>query len=661
MNAPRWPGRPPERLEARIVIERDGTITARSGKVEYGQGIRTGFALIVAEELGVAINRVRVELGETDQVPWDMGTFGSMSIAVDGRALRAAAARARTLLVERAAARFGSPVDALALRDGRVVAPDARELSYQQLTADEPLTGAIPDEPDGPPSGEPAADAPLRLEGPAIVTGRAQYVADVRLPGMLRGHIRHPPVFGAHPGRIDERRAKAMPGVVAIVRDGDTIGVVAERSEQARAAAEALEVDWLRSSAPPPPPVDVVIRDDGAVNRMFVGARVVEARYHVPHIAHASIGPSAAVADVRPRDADVYVSTHRPFAVRDEVAALLDFPPERVHVHPRMTTGLYGRGNLTDAPLDAVRLSRAVGRPVLVEWTREEEFRLSPHRPRLDAHLEAVLDGAGAIAAWRSDITTNSHAYGGGAAAPGMLAMTAGRNSVPPYRLGAAAVSLHVVASEVRTGPFRSLAAAPNVFAIESFVDELAHAVRQDPLAFRLRHVEDERLRRVLEHAGDASAWRTARGQGRGRGVACAIYHGTYVAAVAEVGVSPQGRIRLERVWCTADPGHLVHPDGARNQIEGAIQQAASWTLLEALRIDDGEVTSVAWPDYPIATFADAPDAIAVAFTADEHAPSTGIGEVGTVPTAAAIANAVFDACGARLRRLPLGAAPIRT
>jgi nicotinate dehydrogenase subunit B len=321
-------------------------------------------------------------------------------------------------------------------------------------------------------------------------------------------------------------------------------------------------------------------------------------------------------------------------------------------------SGMYGRGNVTDAALDAARLSRAAKRPVLVQWTREDEFRQSPHRPLLDALVSAAVDDAGRIVAWRYDTTTNSHAYGGAAAPSRMLEMTSGRNAVAPYRFGTSEVTLHVVPSVVRTGPFRSLAAAPNVFAIESFMDELAHASSQDPIAIRLRHLDDARLKRTLEAVRDASGWMTrSRQSGRGLGVACAIYNRTPVAEIAEVVVSTDGKIRLECVWCAVDPGPLVHPDGARNQIEGAIQQAASVAILEELRVSNGQVIAEAWTDYPIATFFDAPREITVLFTPEAGAPSTGIGEVGTVPAAAAIANAVFDACGVRSRRLPL--API--
>jgi len=656
-----WGEHLPERVEQRIVITPAGDIIARSGKVEYGQGIRTGFAKIVAEELAVPLARVRVELGETDTVPWDMGTFGSMSTATDGAWLRAAAACARRMLLERAASALGAPAAALQIRDGCVAAPDGCTVSFAELVAAEPLQGPVPEEPVVPYTPAPLDSAPLRLEARDIVLGRARYAADVRLPGMLRGHALHPPAAGAHLESVNDRAARAMPGVVAVVHDGDFVGVVAERDEQAEAAVRALEVRWNATDAAAVEPVDLVLRQDRGVREaMTGGARRLEAAYHVPHIAHGSIGPSAAVADVRRDEADLYVATQRPFAMRDAVAELLRLAPERVHVHPQVMSGMYGRGNMGDAALDAVQLSRAVGRPVLVQWTRTDEFRLSPARPVLDAQLEAALDASGAIVAWRSDVRTNPHTYGG-AMPPRAMAMTSGRNAVPAYALGSAEVLVHVVPGAIRTGAFRSLAAAPNVFAIESFVDELAHASGQDPIAFRLRITEDARLRRVLETVRERSGWGSRpREAGRGFGVGCAVYHGTYVAEVAAVRVAAGGRVRLERAWAVVDAGRLVHPDGARNQIEGGVQQAASWTLLEELRVEGDAVTTTSWRDYAVATAHDAPAAIDVAFVPAGTAPSTGIGEPGSVPTAAAIANAVFDACGARVRRLPITADRVR-
>lgn len=656
-----WPDSGPERIEARLSIERDGTVVARSGKVEYGQGIRAGFAMIVAEELDVPLERVRVELGETDRVPWDMGTFGSLSTATDGKALRRAAAHARNLLLERAARHFDLPVAELDTGDGSVHAPDGRSVAYGELTATAPLAGLIPDSARGRPTTQPAPDAPRRVDALAIVTGRARYPADVRLPGMLRGHVLHPSMPGSRPLAVDDSEARALPGIIQIVRDGDLVGVVAERDEQALAGANALDVEWGAPEPPAGEPFESLLRSDEGVDDVLAGAaRRLDAHYHVPHMAHAPIGPSAAVAEVGEQSAHLYVATQRPFGLRDEVAAILGLQAEQVHVHPQTMGGMYGRGNMHDVALDAVRLARAVGRPVLVQWTRTEEFRLSPHRPELDAEVAAALDADGTIAAWRYHERTNPHTYGSAGVPASVIEMTSGRNAVPPYRLGCARIRLQVEPTPIRTGAFRSLAAAPNVFAIESFMDELAHAAGQDPLAFRLRHIDDPRLRRVLEGVAERSGWEERpRGAGRGFGIACTIYHGTYVAEVAEVVVGEGGRVRLERVWCAVDAGRLVHPDGARNQIEGGVQQAASWTLLEELRHDGSRITTTSWRDYTIATAHDAPRAIDVVFTGDSLVPSTGVGEPGSVPTAAAIANAVFAACGARVRRLPLGPAAV--
>ena len=660
-NAGRWPAPPAEWLEKRIAIEPDGTVVVRSGKVEYGQNIRAGFARMAAEELRIPCERVRVELGETDRAPWDMGTFGSMSTAVDGKALRAAAAYARCLLIERAAARFNLPAAELATEDGCVIAPDGRRVRYAELTANAPLTGLVPESVAVRAPG-PVEDRPQRAEGIAIVSGRATYAADVRLPGMLRGHVLHAPYQNARLLKIRTDLAWQVPGVVRIVREDDFAGVVAERGEQALAAVRLLKPEWAPGETPVADTIHLTLRGEEGVAAAFArAARVVEASYHVPHIAHASIGPSAAAADVRPEGADLYVACQRPFGLRDTVAALLQLPADRVHIHPQVMGGMYGRGNTDDAALEAARLSRAVGRPVLVQWTREEEFSHSPCRPVLDATLRAAVSEAGEITGWRSSVTTNPHTYGGGAAPPpAVLEMTSGRNAVPAYRVGSAEVKLSIVPGALRTGAYRSLAGAPNIFAIESFVDELAYLARQDPIGFRLRMIDDPRLRHVLETVRRMSGWdQRAPQPGPGFGVACAIYHGTYVAEVVEVSVPPDGRVKLERAWAAVDAGRLVHPDGARHQIESGIQQAASWTLLEELKHEGRAVKTTNWRDYPIATFHDAPRQIQVEFTGQFDAPSTGVGEPGTVPTAAAIANAVFAACGARLRRLPLTPASV--
>lgn len=614
------------RIEDRIRLEADGGVTLFSGKVEFGQGIRTAFAKIVAAELGIAVDRVTVVLGDTAQVPFDAGTFGSRSIAQDGEILRRAAAAAKPL-----------------------------------IAAGRPLVGPIPD--DAPVSATPLAAEPRRIEARDIVTGAARFVADVRLDGMLRGAVARPPVRGARPAAVDDHAAREMPGFVMVVRDGDLVGVVAERQAQAVAAAQALEIEWTVPAMSADETVSIPINEDAGVEAaLAASATRVAADYSMPYISNAPIGPSAAVADVRGDGATVYAGTQRPFGLRDEVAAATGLPVQSVRVIPLMPSGTYGRNSLGDCAIEAARLSKACGRPVLLQWSREEEFAQGPARPACALDIEAGTDANGLFTAWRYDEHTNAHGYGGSldkARAP----FTSGRNAAPPYLVPHLAVTLHIEPSPLRTASFRSLAAAENVFAIESLVDEIAFARGDDPLDLRLRNTNDPRLRAVLEAVAERSGWRgRAGGDGSGLGLACTLYaHGTYIAQVAEVFVASNGRVRLGRFWCAIDPGRVIDANGVRNQCEGAIVQSASWTLLEELKQRDGRVASTGWDTYPIATFRDAPTGIDIHIVGAASEPPTGVGEPPGVPVAAAIANAVFAASGARVRELPITADRVRT
>jgi nicotinate dehydrogenase subunit B len=648
-----WDRRDPERLEQRIRVEPDGSITALSGKIEFGQGIRTAFAQIVADELDVPIERVHVVLGDTDQVPFDFGTFGSHSVAQETPLLRKAAAFARHQLIERASAKLGLPVEQLETEAGIVVGGHKR-VAYAELLDSEPLSGTIPAEVALMPEKRRSyAGRPIpRLEARDIVTGKATFIADVRLPGMARGVMVRPPARGAKLRSLDDSAARAMPGVIAVVRQGDVVGVVAEREEQARAAAGAVVAEW-HAIPVEGPTAEVPMRSDADVDARLRAASVRLAQtYVLPPIASAPIGPSAAVADVRGYGATMYVGTHRPFGVRDQIAKTLGLPEKKVRVLPQITSGTYGRNSSADAAVEAAILSKGSGRPVLLQWTREEEFAWSPSRPEAVLEISAGLDAGGRIVAWRYDEHTNVHTAAG--LDPQVLVVTSGRNAVPPYTGFPARVTLHIEPTRLRTANFRSLAASENVFAIESFMDELALLSGQDPLAFRLRHIEDDRFRVVVERVAERSGWHERPGARRGRGIACTEYHGTYVAQVAEVEVSLSGAVRLVKVWCVVDPGQTLNPEGVRNQIEGGIQQSASWTLKEELLHRDGRVMNTGWDTYPIATFRDAPESIEVFVEGDENAPPTGVGEPGAVPTAAAIANAVYAASGARLRSVPL-------
>jgi CO/xanthine dehydrogenase Mo-binding subunit len=451
------------KLEQRIRIEADGTVLALSGKVEYGQGIRTAMAQLVADELDVPFERVKVVLGQTDSVPWDIGTYGSQSLAADGRTLQLAAARARDLLLERASRWLDVDRAQLETADGTVrCTRDGRAVDYAELVANDALAGDIPES--FPCKSEAArrwiGQSVRRVEALDIVTGRARFVADTRLPGMLRGQVLRPPVRGARLRALDDADARAMRGVVAVVRDGDFVGVVAEREEQAVAAVQALEAEWDIPPVPEAAGIDLVLRDAGNVDDGFArAAHVVEATYTIPHIANAPIGPSAAVADVNADGATIYCGTQRPFALRTEVAGLTGLPEDKVHILPQITSGTYGRNSSGDAAQEAARLSKAVERPVLVQWSRADEFTLSPNRPEVVAEAKAAVDADGRIVAWRYDQLTNPHTYVA-TVTPEMAGATSGRNAIPLYRIPSMKVSLHVEPGGVRTAAFRSLAAA---------------------------------------------------------------------------------------------------------------------------------------------------------------------------------------------------------
>lgn len=656
-------------IERRIRLDPDGGVTAFSGKVDFGQGIRTALAQLVAEELDVPLEQVRMVMGETDLVPNVGGTWHSDSVHVEGAALRRAAAAARGQLLARAGKRLGVEPIALQTAAGSVRAEGSgATVSYADLVADSPLMGPIADDVTlkAPEDMRVIGTSPRRAEAGDLVSGRAIFVADVRIDGMLRGAILRPPVRGATLRSLDETAARGKPGVIAIVHDGNFVGVVAERREQAIAAVGALEADW-EIPLSETPSREVNIRKEGDVDAALAGAaKRLEATYALPYISNAPIGPSAAVADVTADAATIYTASQTPFGTRGEIAKLLGLPEERVRVIPARSSGTYGRNAHDDAPEEAARLSRAVRRPVLLEWTREEEFAFGSNRPEAFIKVIAGLDAAGNVSAWRYRIHTNVHLPEQWITNVEHQSASAGatEGALPAYRIPAVEVDLHLEIAPIRTAAFRSLAGAENLFAVESVMDELAATAGEDPLAFRLRHLDDLRMRRLLELVAERSGWaHRPRGNGRGFGLACGSFagpSGTQIAQVASVAVDPRGRVRLERMWCAIDPGLVVNPDGVRNQVEGAIQQAASIALIEEVRHKNGRVVTTSWDTYPIATFLDAPAEIDVIAAGDPTRKSTGVGEVGTVPVAAAIANAVFAACGARVRELPITAAKVR-
>lgn len=687
------------RLDRWLSFNPDHTVTIRTGKVEIGQGIVTAIAQIAAEELDVALTRVRMVSGDTELTPDEGHTSGSRSIDEGGSALRYACAEARHLLLQEAAKRLDIPADKLTVEDGVIAGFDRiRKLSYWELPhaelLDREATASI--------KPKPAARHTIvgtnaaRLDIPAKATGTPRFVQDLDPPGMLFGRVVRPPSYGAELTAFDADAVRKLPGVVAVVRDGNFIGVVAEREEQAVKArlAAASAAQWRETQLPADDAGihdylqsrqtrDLVIVDRTDTAASARGTRTLEARYTKPYIAHASMGPSCALARVDDGRTEVWTHSQGVYQLRHDLATVLDVPPENILVHHVEGAGCYGHNGADDVALDAVLLARAVaGRPVQVQWMRDDEFAWEPFGPAMVIKTRAALDAQGNIVDWAFDLWSNGHTGRPNSAktdgkVSSLLAaqhlanpvarrpqggppMSGGggmaRNSPATYEFPNERVVAHRVEEmPLRVSALRALGAYANVFALESFMDELAAAAGADPVEFRLRHMKDVRARAVIELAAQKAGWRTgARSDGTsGRGIAFAQYKNGYgyLAIVIELGLEPD--LHVTRAVAAVDVGQAINPDGIINQTEGGIIQAISWTLKEQVRFDRERVTTRTWEEYPILTFPEAPPVEVHLLDRPNEAP-LGAGEMAAGPTAAAIANALHHALGVRVRDLPL-------
>lgn len=689
----------PESLAANPVlgewvrIDPDGVVEVRSGKVELGQGVLTALAQIAAEELEVSVARVRMVAASTDRSPDEGFTAGSRSIQQSGAALRQACAEVRAIYLDAAAAKLAVTPDELDVADGEFSGPHGLATSYWELADDSLLDRAATGEATPKPESDYAVVGTdvARLDLPDKLTGRPRYLHDLVLDGQLYGRVVRPPSRGARLRGLDTGPTLALPGVVTVVRDGEFLGVIAEREEVAVRAAERLRGDASWDERPTLPDEDdlpgflltaaaetsVLASKEAAAPD--ASSRSHWARYHRPYLAHASIGPSAAAALFR-ADGRLEVWSHSQgvHVLRRELAAALGLPVESVVVRHVEGAGCYGHNGADDAAMDAAVLARAVpGRPVHLVWSRADELAWAPFGPAAVVKIAADCGDDGAVVDWRHEIWSGSYmGRPGTTPTPAFLAASeraggepiraggeppvewgggTGRNSVPGYDFPSYRVINHLLTeTPLRTSALRSLGAFINVFAAESFMDELALAAGRDPLEFRLAHLSDERGRAVLRAAAERAGWAGwARRESVGHGIGYARYKNSaaYCAVVAEVEAVEQVRVR--RLVIAVDAGLVINPDGAANQIEGGAVQATSWTVKERVRFDGFNVTSDTWETYPILRFSEVP-AVDVEFHAGQGNPPLGIGECAQGPTAAAIANAVYDAIGVRVRSLPL-------
>jgi nicotinate dehydrogenase subunit B len=678
-------------LDAWIRVAADGSVTVFTGKAELGQGVKTALIALAAEELGVPPSRITLITADTSRTPNEGYTAGSNSMKDSGTAIQNAAAQVREILVERAAGKLGIAVDRLHARDGSIVADDGRRLGFGELAAESyAMVRGQPKSKLKDPRTYALVGTPLaRVDIPAKVTGGVAYVQDLRLPGMLHARVVCPPSYGAQLRDADIANVEKMPGVMKVVRDGSVLGVIAAHEFEAIRAMRALGASarWdehvslpqgdLHAALQALPSQTIINADTHAP--AATPARTLDATYRRAYQMHGAIGPSCAVALYKDDALTVWTHSQGVYPLRASIAEMLRVSPDRVHCIHAEGSGCYGHNAADDAAAHAALLARAMpGRPVRVQWMREQEHTCEPYGPAMIAKVRAGLDPGGNIVEWDFEGWSTSHSTRPGGAgnlmpawylaspfqqpAPQPIPMPEGggdRNSIPYYTLPNVHVVHHFIADmPVRVSALRSLGAYTNVFAIESFVDELARAAGADPVAFRIRHLTDQRARDVVNAAATRFGWEGfLRRRGFGRGFAFARYKNlaAYLAVAVEVAVEHEtGRARLVRAAAAIDSGQAVNPDGLRNQIEGGIVQSMSWTLFEAVAFDATRITSVDWSAYPIARFADIPDRIDVDVIDRPGQPFLGTGEAAQGPTAAAIANAVADATGVRLRDLPL-------
>jgi len=671
-------------LNAWLRIDPDGTVTIFTGKIELGQGIGTALAQIAADELDVELKRIRMVHGDTALTPNEGQTAGSLSVQTSGTAVRYACAEARAMLLSAAAAKLGT--QELKVVDGTI----NDSLTYWVLA------GELDLKKEATASVKPKAPSEYRWVGKSIprhdipkkFTGGAAYVQDIRLPGMLFGRVVRPPSPGARLVSVDEAAVRKMNGVVAVVRDGDFLAVATQREEQAIKARAALarSAVWKESATLPPSgaelyahmqsldvPAQIVADKTSAT--AAPAAKTLEARYTRPFQAHGSIGPSCAVAQWTDGKLRVWTHSQGVYPLRGDLANVFGIEPSAVRCTHAEGAGCYGHNGADDVALDAALLARATnGRPVKLQWMRDDEFMWEPYGSAMVMQLGASLDAQGNVVSWSHELWSHPHSRRPGqskgshtlaarhlekpvgAAPVGDVPLPSGgadRNAIPAYDFPSVKVAKHfIVDSPLRTSALRTLGGYANVFALESFMDEAALAAGVDPVEFRLRHLKDPRARALIEATAAKAGWKPGN-KGWGFGYARYKNIGCYCAVAAQVELDrATGVVHVVRAVAGVDAGQVVNPDGIVNQIEGGFIQSASWTLKEAVSFDRTRVRTRSWNDYPIMRFEEVPP-VDVLLLNQPDQPFLGVGEGSQGPTAAAIANAIASLTGKRLRDLP--------
>jgi nicotinate dehydrogenase subunit B len=679
------------KLSSWVKFSSDGQVTISPGKVEIGQGIVTALAQIAADELDVDLARVRMVRASTVASPNEGVTSGSLSIQQSGRAIRQACAEVRQIFLNAAAGRLGADPTALTIEDGTISGPGNIRTSYFELAEEVSLDreATAGSKPKAAGKRALAGHSVQRIDIPDKVFAQPRFIHDTTLPGVLHGRVLRPDRARAKLGDLKEDAAREVPGFVAVVRDGSFAAVVCETETAAETALAALRkgATWSAGDALPDEnnlaaflkvqPAESTIIDSRASPKPRQKVRTLRRQFTRPYIAHASIAPSCAMAQWTGDRVHVWTHSQGVYLLRADLALVLKLSVDHITVEHLEGAGCYGHNAADDVALDAVLLAKAAaGRPVRVQWSRADEMTHAPFGAAMAVEIEADLDADDEIVAWRHAIWSNGHAARPGRASqPALLAgyelqtpfpvmissnppqANGGggdRNAIPLYDFPAWTIESHrLLTMPVRTSALRTLGAQGNVFAIESFLDEIAAERGEDPVAFRLRHLKDERARDVIRAAAKRANWKPAPKTGAGYGIGFARYKntGAYCAAIAEI--EGDEDIRVKRLTLAVDVGEAVNPDGVINQIEGGAIQATSWVLKERVRFDRERITSNSWTDYPILRFSEVPQVDVELIQRSEIDP-VGAGEAAHGPVTAAIANAVFDCLGVRVRDLPI-------
>jgi CO/xanthine dehydrogenase Mo-binding subunit len=686
-------------LDSWLRVAADGSVTASVGKIESGMGIGTAFAQVVAEELDVRLDRVTIVMGDTATTVDQRGTGSSNGIMDGGSALKRASAEGRAALLALASARLGVPAAQLRVRDGVVHAAsdESKRVSYGELVGGKTFDVKVSEKPamKDPREYKVVGKPVPRVDIPPKVDGTYRYVGDLSVPGMLHARVVRPPEAGAQLVSVDE--GAKLPGLVRVVRRGNFVAVVCEREEQAIVAARKLRVEWSRPEAMFWPGYDELYdtlrtakpkatKEEGVKGdvdaAMKLAARVIEARYEYPFQSHASLGPACAVADVRDGGAVVWFGGQKPYPTRHGLADLLKLPAANVRVIWMPGPGSYGMNDADDCAADAALIAQAVGRPVRVQYTRADATAWDPKGPPIAFRMRAGVSSDDRVFAWDYEargfsgrMRNNSTDLGGDTLAGQLVGGYKAKNTDWPqfpaesYGFPNARKVSHTIdwsrsmPTGLRTAHLRDPDGMATCFASESFADEMAYETKMDPVEFRLRYITDKREAAVVKAAAQKAGWETRVGpkprSGRiatGRGIAYAPRNRSVVAIVAEVKVDlDTGDYRVTRFTCAHDCGFVINPSNLRGTIEANLIQAMSRTRHEAVRFDGKRVLSVDWITYPILDMTEVPEAIDIVIVGNRpEARSLGAGEPATRPVAAAIANALFDATGVRLRRCPL-------